>query len=226
VELLERYAFSLDESEQAISAWAPSRQNSEEYNRILIDAMADGQLGYEALSVVASSPAAPEVFGEILQREDIEKGDKVEYLERLAENAQRAPSAVRDRVFSDVLSPILSAETDTELLVEAIETAGKVAAGEDKSEDLAPLLTNKSFLVKEAALEAYIQYATPRNYKELKKLWWDEDEKIRRTAFFFSEQFLNDQEDRQDLEKAMDHPEDEFIRKHAKVILEQVLRSP
>ena len=72
-------------------------------------------------------------------------------------------------------------------------------------------------MVRKEALEAFMAYATPANYKHLVDLYWDTDEKVRRTAFFFSEEFLNES-DLEALEKATTH-HDEMIAEHAQIML-------
>jgi len=54
----------------------------------------------------------------------------------------------------------------------------------------------------------------------LKTLWYDKDEKIRRTAFFLSSPFLN-HSDLEDLEKAKKHS-DELISKQSERIVKQL----
>lgn len=220
LDLLQKYMGSSDEDTQANSAWALSRENKEEFNQVLEEAVANRNLGKKAISVLAKSPSAPEVFAKVLQRDDVEKEDKISWMKILAENTINAPSEVRQGIVSAV-EPLLNSQ-DPDLERQAIETLGKIGGGEETAEILAPKLESESFLVREEALYAYAQYCSPKTYKPLIGLWYDKDEKVRRTAFFLSSTFLNDA-DRPELEKALNH-EDEFIAEHAGLILNQVLR--
>ena len=110
--------------------------------------------------------------------------------------------------------------SDPEIVAAAAEAVGKVQASEDQTAALEKSLSSDNFLVQEKALYAYAQYCTPATYKPLTALYWDNDEKIRRTAFFLSSAFLNSS-DRPILEKATTH-EDAFIAKQSKILLNNI----
>ena len=221
VALLQQYIRSQDEDKQARSAWALSRQNKEEHNDILIEAIANHSLPQKGISLVASSPAAHEVFGTILQRYDTEKKDKIFLLKLLADNAWMASADVRSGIVGSALIPLLDSE-DTDLEIEAIKTLGKMGTEEDTVDVLIPKLQSENFLVQENALDAFAKFCTPRTYKPLLDLYWDDDEKIRREAFVLSERFL-DSSDIEMLKKAADHS-DEFISNQSKTIMDQILQ--
>jgi len=96
----------------------------------------------------------------------------------------------------------------------------KAGASTDQTPAIAPKLQSEDFLVQGAALQAFMQYCTPKTYTPLKGLWYDNNEQIRRTAFFFSEAFLNIS-DLPDLEKATTHS-DELISKQAKLMIKHL----
>ena len=219
LDLLQRYMRSSDEDKQARSAWALSRQNKEEHNDILIEAIANHGLPQKGISVVATSPAAHEVFGNVLQRYDTEKKDKIFLLKLLADNAWRASADVRSGIVDSVLIPLLDSE-DTDLEIEAIKTLGKMGTEENRVDVLIPKLQSENFLVQENALDAFAKFCTPRTYKPLLNLYWDDDEKIRREAFLLSGRFLNSS-DIEVLKKAANHS-DEFISKQSKTIMDQI----
>ncbi|MBW2737532.1 MAG: HEAT repeat domain-containing protein [Deltaproteobacteria bacterium] len=221
IDLLQQYMLSKDEDKQARSAWALSRQNKKEHNEILIEAIANHSLPQKGISVVASSPAAHEVFGTILQRYDTEKKDKIFLLKLLADNAWRASADVRSGIVGSVLIPLLDSE-DTDLVIDAIKALGKMGTEENTLDVLIPKLQSENFLVQENALGAFAKYCTPRTYKPLLDLYWDDDEKIRRGAFVLSERFLNSS-DIEVLKKAANHS-DEFISKQSKTIMDQILQ--
>ncbi len=156
-------------------------------------AIANHRLPKKGISVVATSPAAHEVFGTVLQRHDTEKKDKIFLLKLLADNAWMASKDVRSGIVDSALLPLLDSE-DTDLEIEAIKTLGKLGAGENTADVLIPKLQSENFLVQENALDAFARFCTPRTYKPLLELYWDDDEKIRRRAFVLSERFLNSSE--------------------------------
>ena len=104
--------------------------------------------------------------------------------------------------------------------IAALDALSEVGHTVDVSEALVPKLESGEMLIQEAALKAYAQYLTPDNYKHLKTLWYDEDERIRRTAFVMSELFMNET-DLEDLKKAV-KSKDEFIASQARVMINAV----
>lgn len=210
---------SLDQEKQACSAWAFSLQNSPEFNEVLRSVIADHKLKREGLSVVATSKAAPAVFSELFQDDNIKNEDKISWLKVIAKNTVESPSAIRSGVAS-VVEPLLQSD-DTDLEIQAIKTLGELGAEQDSAAQvLAEKFTSSNQEVRSVALEAFYSYCTPDTYKELQSLWWDQDENIRRTAFSMSENFL-ESSDIEVLEKATKH-EDEFIIEHSRSILRQL----
>ena len=168
--------------------------------------------------MVAKSPAAPAVFSELLQSNDIGKDDKISLLQTLSENTVLAPSEVRSGVVSAV-NPLLDS-ADPDLEIAAIRTLGKVGAGKAVAEMLLPKLESNSPLVREEALNAYALHCNPKNYKPVLDMIWDGEENIRKSALTLCQPFLTES-DRAVLEEALNH-EDEFIRKHVeKILLDQ-----
>ena len=221
IDLLQRYMLSPDQDKQARSAWALSRQNKEEHNDILIEAIANHSLPQKGISVVAASPAAHEVFGKVLQKYDTDKKDKIFLLKLLADNAWMASAEVRSGIVDSALIPLLDSE-DTDVEIEAIKTLGKIGTEEDTVDVLIPKLQSENFLVQKNALDTFAKFCTPRTYKPLLDLYWDDDEKIRREAFVLSGRFLNSS-DIEVLKKAANHS-DEFISKQSKIIMDQILK--
>jgi HEAT repeat protein len=207
---------------QNASVWALSRKPDDASNEILSNALADNTLKNDAASIIATSNSAADVFGNVLYRDDVLNEQKINMLNILANNTINASGNTRNRV-AEMLLPLLNSP-DSKVEKAAIETLGKVGGSKNEvAENLAEKFESDSFLVQKSALEAFIQYANPETYKPLKKLWDHEDEKMRRTAFFFSEPFLN-QTDLEDLKKAGDS-EDEFISKHSKIVVKYLTQN-
>jgi len=215
VQLLREGLYAEDEDKQLQSAWALSRGLNEKHSASLIEAVSAGGLAKDAMAVIARSPAAPEVFGSALSNEALEKNYRLQLFDVLASNTLSAPGKVRNSV-AEMLQPFLNS-SDSAVEVAALKALAKAGASTDQTPVIAPKLESKDFLVQGAALQAFVQYCTPQTYSPLKTLWYDDDEQIRRTAFFFSEPFLSTK-DLPDLEKATTH-EDEFIKKHSQVMI-------
>jgi HEAT repeat protein len=219
-ESLERYLTSDDPQTQAGAVWALSRQNDAAHNLILTEAVAGRTLQRGAIGEIAQSPAASAVFGDLLSRETINDQQKIDLLKIVAAETQHAPGEVRNSM-ADVAAALLYSPNE-QVQRQALETLGTVAAMKDLTDAIEPKLESSNFTIQKAALDAFIQYLTPSSYEPLKKLWYHEDEKMRRTAFFFSEPFLG-QRDVPDLQKAAQHS-DQFIAKHSAMML-QYLKS-
>jgi HEAT repeat protein len=203
---------------QTYCAWALSTQNRPVYNKMLMDAMISDHLGKNAIAVVARGKAAPSVFGVLLARKDISPKMKIKWMKIIAENGKFASGSVRAAV-GEILEPAIT-DANKEIEIQGIKTLGVIGAGEEASDILIPKLKSEDIKVRKEALVAYAQYITPWNYKPVLHLYWDEDKKIRRTAFVLTEKFLGIS-DKEVLEKAAKH-EDTFIAKHTGKILEQM----
>jgi HEAT repeat protein len=222
LEILQTHIIASDSGTQTYSAWALSAINNPEHNDILTDALLSGELGYEAVSTIARSNSAAEVFSEVLDRGAIDMETRNSILDVIAENTRMAPGPVRVSV-NEMLEGYLNTE-DPDELVPVLNAMAETGGGdEDTAQKLAEKFDSESPFVQGAALQAFTQYLTPKNYTHLVDLWWDNDQKIRRTAFFLSEHFLTG-EDRSALEKAAAEHSDEFIKKHADLMLKQVLK--
>jgi HEAT repeat protein len=123
---------------------------------------------------------------------------------------------------AEVIKPMIKSD-DPELKLAAIEAMGKVGAKTDQGPTLAEEFNSSDFMVRGAALEAFVPYCTQSSYKELTKLWFDEDEKIRRTAFWLSQIFLNES-DLDDLKKATTS-KDQFIAKGSQKVIKNLSES-
>ena len=217
LEVLSRDLNSRREATQVNSAWALSRKKDDVSNALLVEAVSGNRLPESALGVIAASPAAVAVFGGALSG-NTTKEDKIYLLNVLSVHGITAPGEIRSQL-AETIKPLMNS-TDSELKVAAIEAMGKVGAKTDQSEALAEQFDDDSWLVRGAALQSFMQYCSPSTYKPMIKLWDDENEKIRRTAFFFSEIFLNTS-DLDALEKATAN-NDEFIAKHSMLMIKHL----
>lgn len=218
-ELLESKLASSETFKQKNAAWALSRSNRPEYNQILENSVTNKQLNDESLAVLSSSPSAPEVFGNLLTSDTIEKEEKIIYLQSIAQNARYATAVVRQNM-KDALEPLLDSE-DRDLEIETIKTLGKVGSGSpEMAELLEPKLQSPDAEVREQAFGSYISSLTPKTYKPLLDLLWDDNEKVRRSAMVFAGHFV-DASDAEQLNKALEH-EDEYIKEQAQKMLEKL----
>ena len=220
LDTLQGYLHSQNDREQAASAQALTMSDRLDAHAMVTEAMARNELQDEALKAVATSPAAPAIFADLLARNDISKGQKAFWLETLAEHSASYGSLERRMALKDAVEPYLHS-VDPEIQKEAIAAVSAIGA-RDTAETLMPTLEAKDAEIRRKAIAAIAPYVTPDNYKELLDTMWDKDEQTRRMAFMCVQQFLGP-DDRQVLEKARNHP-DELIRKQVPVLLDQVLR--
>lgn len=218
--LLSERLNSRREGDQVTGAWALSIKNNADSNAMLVEAVSGNKLSESALSVIATSAAGPAVFRGVFDL-NLPKEDKLYALGVISEYANGASGSVRNQM-AEVIKPMIKSE-DTELKLAAIEAMGKVGAKTDQAPTLAEEFNSSDFMVRGAALEAFIPYCTQSSYKELTKLWYDEDEKIRRTAFYLSQIFLN-KSDLDDLKKATTS-KDQFIAKTSQKIINNLSES-
>lgn len=202
------------EDDQVNSAWALSLKNDYASNALLIDAVSSNKLSESAIAAIAVSSAAPSVFGGALEL-NISKEDKLYLLDMISKYTSDASGSVRNEM-AEAIKPMIKSE-DRDLKLAAIEALGKVGAKTDQSSTLAEEFNSPDFMIRGAALEAFIPYCTQGSYKELKKLWFDEDEKTRRTAFYLSMPFVN-KSDLEDLTKAASSG-DQLIAKSSKKVI-------
>ena len=222
-EALEAVSASLDseyDETQTAGVRALARYDEPQNNALLSAALAEGRLNDQSIAALAKSPSAGSVLGEALQDDFVSKADKINLLNAIASNTPAAAGNVRDSVVERVI-PLLDS-SDPDIQKAAADTLGKVGTRDrdEMAQALEPSLKSDSFLVQEAALYAYATYTTPTTYKPLKELWYDKDQKVRRTAFFLSSAFLNES-DMPELEKAVAH-DDPYISKQAGRIINHI----
>jgi HEAT repeat protein len=219
VELLQRYIASSNDEDQAASAMALASLNRSDVNQILADAVQKGQLETSTVRALATSPAAASIFGDLLEREGIEKAQKVSLLQTIAKHATSYGSMERRTELKEAVEPLLDSK-DPVIQKEAIRAIAGIGA-EGTDEALMSTLDSKDPNIRQETVSSLVGYVTPTNYKRLLPVIWDEDQETRRIAFMCVQQFLGES-DREVLEKAKKHP-DELIRKQVPMLLDQVL---
>jgi HEAT repeat protein len=217
IALLEAEVASGKGSRQASAVWALSRSANSTFVATLSGAISRNGLEEQSLGIIAKSPAAPAVFGNAFAT-GLSKEEKLYLFQVMGAYSMSAPGSVRNEI-ADMLKPLLNS-SDPDLERAAVKALGKSGAMEDQSEVLVDKFESSDLLVRGSALEAFAQYCTPSNYKPLKLLWSDQNQQIRRTAFFLSESFLN-QSDLGDLQKATSSS-DEFVAKHAGLMIKHI----
>lgn len=218
--LIEEYVHSSNDRDQTASAVALSRLNRPEFNKMLADEIQENRLEKDALRALARSPAGASIFGDLLQRKDVGKEEKVSWLKTLAEHSYG--SSERRTALKEAVEPLLDSPDPT-IQKEAIRAIAGIG-GENTADTLMPGLESKDDEVRKETAFSLIGYVTPSNYKPLLDLLWDDDQETRRIALMCVEQFV-DESDRESLEKAKEHP-DELISKHASMLLDRILENP
>lgn len=218
IEMLNELLISGDDNARAFVAWALSREDKPEFNQALKEAIKSGELPDDAMSVIAQSPSAPSVFGDLMDSYVTTNEEKISYLRIIAANTINAPSEIRYGVRSAV-APLLESE-DPNVELEAVKALGKIGGGEGTAKLLEGKLASNNDSIRQAAIEAYLNYTTPWTYEPLLPVIWDKDENVRRVAYMVCENFVTES-DRPIIEKAAKH-EDEFIRERAQKKLEEM----
>jgi HEAT repeat protein len=218
LQVLRKDIYSQEHEKQVNTVWALSRNSTESNTQLLSSAVRGKALGDDSLSIIAGSRAAPTVFNEAFQSDDLTDTDKRNLLRVISNNTTQAPKDVRNQT-AEIIKPLLESKNE-QVQKDAIEALGKIGATDNQADALAGKLESDSPILQGAALYAYAPYTNPNTYKPLKTLWYSEDEKIRRTAFFLSSPFLN-HSDMEDLQKATKHS-DEFISKQSTLKINQL----
>lgn len=212
--ILQEHVLSSRGKDQVDSALALAGLNRYESNQVLATAIEDRSFGENTIRALCSSPAAPDVFGQLLSKDEEKKEKKIALLKDIAKYSLHGTSDVRSQV-SAAIVPLLDSP-DNELKIQTIKAIGQLG-GQDAAGILVAELSSDNSEVRKEAVFALVGHVGPANYTALLDVIWDNDEKTRRTAMFLVEQFVT-HDDREILEKATRH-EDEFIREHAKALL-------
>ena len=217
---LESYLNSPDDKERALTARVLSTRNIKQYNQVIEKAIANKNLGKLAMSTIAKSPAAAEISGDVLQRNDIPKEKKIEWLQFLEKNAIAAKSEVQSGIIS-AITPLLESN-DPDLEIASIKTVGAMGL-----KDSAVLIESKfsslNTTVRVEALKAYPVH--PDTYKPMLEMVWDTNKEISRFALARCE-FLLNESDRHLLEDVASRHDDELMRSNAQKIIDNYLIRP
>ena len=220
LELLQKHMASSNDEDQVASALALSSLNRPEVNQILADAIQGNRLEASAIRAMARSPAAASIFGDLLQREGVQKAQKASLLKTIARDSTSYGSMERRTELKEAVEPLLNSP-DPMIQKEAIRAIAGIGA-EGTGAALMSKLDSKDPTIRQETVSSLVGYVTPTNYKELLPVIWDDDQETRRIAFMCVQQFIGES-DREILEKAKSHP-DELIRKQVPMLLDQVLR--
>nr|WP_320014145.1 HEAT repeat domain-containing protein [uncultured Desulfobacter sp.] len=197
------------------SAMALAVVNKPEYNDILLEAVVSQDVNEQVLKAIARSAAGPEIFKQAFYDNEIDRQTLKQDLGILKDSLLISTNETRKGIMETV-APLLDSE-DAELEVDAIKIMGMGFGDEDTVDVLEPKLKSTDTEVRKAAVYAYGCYIKKDNYKPLLDLIWDDDEAVRRQAFGFAMEYI-DQTDYAILEKAKNH-EDELIREQISAIL-------
>ncbi len=215
--LLEKGLSSSKDEDQAASIMALARLDRPEMGEKLSEALKNDRLGPVAVQTLVMSEAAPVIISDFMQREDVNEDQRLQLLKNIASFSTHASGPVRESI-AEALEPYIDSP-DKDIQVQAIRGLGQLA-GKRSGDVLLPKLYAEDPQVREAALQAFVAYTTPKNYTALLDLLWDPNEKTRRTAMWFAQKFVNTS-DREIMERAMEH-DDPFIREHAANLLAQI----
>ncbi len=216
-DVLENYVLSAKGEDQAAACMALSRIDNPETKKMLIYSVQNEKLEMQSVYALARSPGAPEIFGGVLQDDNMSKDQKIELLKVLSNYGIYGTGETRSGIV-DAIAPLLN-DANNDVKLEAMKTIAHLG-GDEVADIAAEQLKSGDPKVREAAVMAYGTRVTPDNYKILLDMIWDKDEKVRRTAMVFSSRFVNSS-DREILEKAAHH-EDKFIHEFAEKLLDSI----
>jgi len=216
---IEKHLLSSNVKDQASSALALTRLNSPEYNLILAAGIKKQTFQDDTVKIILRSKAAPGIVNLMLEDNSIEPESRAAFLKTISTDLRYAPLKVREEVSSSVASLLSGGKETKDVKIAAIKTIYKLG-GPETAQALIPELEDEDADIRREAALAFTGYANPENYTSLFDLLWDDDEKTRRVAMFTIQRFITNA-DRSILEKAADH-KDEYIRKHAKQLLDSI----
>lgn len=203
-DLIRNSLFSYDADKQLNSAWALSRMNNDEYLPLLTEAIERDELYKDAIGSIVTSPAGPKVFGELFQREDIERDRKVAWQKIIADNIAFTPKYLQEEISQVTerhVPPLASKSNDDAITstADAEERAQEAAEGE-------------------GAVEGAKKYT----YRDLAEVFNDPDPHERRSAWMVYKRYadLSRQSDLESVRRAAENS-DPFIREDAQRILAQ-----
>jgi HEAT repeat protein len=216
--LLQKRLLSDKETDQLSSALALARGNRQDHNNVLTEAIVNRALEDKTLSVVFGSAGGPTVLSNVMGS-DISLEEKLRLLDLAGNSPALATPAVRIYLADEVAFLMNSEEPQLE--VKAIQILGRLAVPDERfSDPLFDKLESADDLVREEAIHALGAYSTPRNHQRFLDLLWDNNEKVRRTAWMLAARWVNES-DRPVLEAAKDH-HDDLIREQAEIVLEHL----
>ena len=204
--------------DQTASAAALARLKKSEAIDFLAESIRADKFDQKTIARIAYSQSAPEVFGRLLNSETLAENHKIELLETLAENSVAGNQELREKM-SGVMASLLQETTNPQIKSQAIKVIGALGA-KNAPDILETYLVAPDPDIRKEAFFAFVDYTDPFNYTALRNFLWDDDEQIRRTAMASLATFAVE-DDIEILTRASQH-KDEFIRKHAIALLDQL----
>jgi HEAT repeat protein len=220
INILEKYLFSSDNKDQALSALALTRLNSSDCNRIMADGIKKKTFQDDTINTILSTKAAPDIVNMIIKDNTLDAENRVALLKTIAGGVRSGSLDTREEVSSIIGSSLLNGSKEPKnVKLEAIKTISGLG-GLKIADDLIPELENTDSDIRRAATLVFATYADSTNYTSLFNLLWDDDVETRRTAMFTIQRFATNA-DQSILKELVDH-EDEYIRKQAKQLLDSL----
>lgn len=222
---------SNDELQQLNITWALSRTNDPEYNQLLSDAILNGQLDKESLDLLSKSPAAADVYEDLLSNEDLDWEKWLSILSSIKRNTVHAPKPDREKV-ARVLAPYVidPEKAPPEVRSELPPTIGDIGGGDPAVEALWTVLNDpkKTDKERQSAFFGFIPNTTSENYQNHLEIISDKDPDMRRAAISIAGYFVqsSDADRLNDILKAEksknESDQDPFIIEQAERLLEKL----
>jgi HEAT repeat protein len=211
---LQQQVQSTSGADQVASVTALARSESPDLKQWIAGAIQDGTLGQDAVKALSVSPAAPDIFGNVLLKDGLDPAQKLDVLKQISSVAIGGPEREQLAV---TIAPLL--DSGGELQKEAIKLVGQLG-GKGASDILYPYLYSDDPAVRQQTFTSYIGFATPSNYQYLFDFIDDTNQQTRRMAMSMIERFYGEP-DRTALEQAA-QSQDPYISQKAQQFLSRL----
>jgi HEAT repeat protein len=206
--ILKQQAQTTTGKNQAYSAAALSESKDPQVRQWIVDAIRNGALGKDAVSLLATMSSAPDIFGKVLTDGGLSPAQQLEMLKQIGPGLNGNPSRQKLAV---ALAPLVYTG-DAKVQGETIKLIGH-SGGEKAADIIKPFLSSDDPELRRDAFYSYMQFANADNYKYLFDFLSDQSPETRRMAIFMIGKFYG-ASDRSALEQAA-QSDDAFVKDKA-----------
>ncbi|MDR3566869.1 MAG: HEAT repeat domain-containing protein [Syntrophobacteraceae bacterium] len=206
--LLKQQSQSTTGKNQAYSVAALSESKDPQVRQWIVDAIQNGTLGKDAVSMLAVMPSAPDIFGKVLTEGGLSPAKQLDMLQQIEPGLHGNPGRQKLAV---ALAPLVYTG-DPKVQGEAIKLISQ-SGGKQAADIIKPFLTSEDPELRKDAFFSYMRFASADNYKYLFDFLDDQKPETRKMAIFMIGKFYG-ASDRSALEQAA-QSSDAFVRDKA-----------